>query len=200
MDALALIAEHTEMVKKIAGMFMRKLPSHVRFEDIYQAGMIGLWKATRDYNPTEGASFSTYAGIRIKGEIMDEIRAMSPLPRHGHEKYKQVEFNERDCDDIDQSIALHDPCKQLEKQQITQSLMHEIAKLPPRKARIFALFHSGLVRREIGDLFGVSESRISQLMTSTLGTLRRRLAAKYYPKQKVQCQLPPAKAGGLSNP
>jgi RNA polymerase sigma factor for flagellar operon FliA len=172
----ALIAEHTETVKKIAGMFKKRLPQHVGFNEIYQTGLIGLWKAAHDYDPTKGASFSTYAGIRIRGEIMDEIREYSDRTRRGIPKFERVEFDESECEDIDQSMTMGDPCEQLEKQQLERVIEQAIEKLTPREAETLSLYQSGSTLYEIGALFGVSESRACQLLTRAKRTIRKNLA------------------------
>lgn len=178
MDEQALISEYTPLVKQISWQMLRKLPPHIPFKEIYHYGMVGLFKATRSYKQEKGASFRTYAGIRIKGEIMDETRAMSALPRYSHEKYAQVAFVESACEDIEQSIALRDPCEQLELQQIEQAVSHVVERLPERKAKVFELYQKGLAHQEIGALFGVSEARSSQLLTQATSAIRAHLTAR----------------------
>ena len=76
-----LVSSHLPLVKRIATHLSVKLPSHIEIEDLIQVGLIGLLKASEDYQSDSGASFSTYATIRIKGAIMDELRARDWLPR-----------------------------------------------------------------------------------------------------------------------
>ncbi|HCP22180.1 MAG TPA: RNA polymerase sigma factor FliA, partial [Marinobacter hydrocarbonoclasticus] len=63
----ALIEEHAPLVKKIALHLMARLPPSVQLEDLMQAGMIGLLEAAQRYSSGKGATFETYAGIRIRG-------------------------------------------------------------------------------------------------------------------------------------
>lgn len=65
-------------------------PSHDK-EDLVSAGIIGLLDAIEKYNPTKGASFKTYAGWRIRGAILDEVRALDWVPRSVREKAKKLE-------------------------------------------------------------------------------------------------------------
>ena len=76
-----LISLHLPLVKRIASHLAVKLPSHIEVEDLVQVGLIGLLKAKDDYQVDSGATFSTYATIRIRGAMMDELRARDWLPR-----------------------------------------------------------------------------------------------------------------------
>jgi RNA polymerase sigma factor for flagellar operon FliA len=69
---------------------MNRLPPSVQADDLIQAGMIGLLEASRNYDPTQGASFETYAGIRIRGAMLDEIRRSDWTPRSVHRKARLV--------------------------------------------------------------------------------------------------------------
>src|SRR5690606_29078726 len=69
-----LIRRHAPLVKRIAYHLSARLPSGVLLDDLIQSGMIGLLEAARRYDASKGASFETYAGIRIRGAMMDEIR------------------------------------------------------------------------------------------------------------------------------
>jgi len=76
-----LITLHLPLVKRIANHLVAKLPPHIEVEDLIQVGLIGLLKAKDDYQSDSGASFSTYATIRIRGAMMDELRTRDWLPR-----------------------------------------------------------------------------------------------------------------------
>jgi len=69
-----LVVLHEPLVKRIAYHLMSRLPASVQADDLIQAGMIGLIEASRKFDPEQGASFETYAGIRIRGSMLDEIR------------------------------------------------------------------------------------------------------------------------------
>ena len=65
---------YAPLVKRIAHHLMARLPSSVQLEDMLQAGMLGLLEARGNFDSTKGASFETFAGIRIRGSMIDEIR------------------------------------------------------------------------------------------------------------------------------
>lgn len=85
-----LVALHAPLVKRIAYHLMSRLPPSVQSDDLIQAGMMGLLEATRNYDPSQGASFETYAGIRIRGSMLDEIRKNDWVPRSVHRKARQI--------------------------------------------------------------------------------------------------------------
>jgi RNA polymerase sigma factor for flagellar operon FliA len=89
-DSNELVMQHAPLVKRIAYHLMNRLPSNVQVEDLIQAGMIGLLEASRNYDPSQGASFETYAGIRIRGSMLDEIRRSDWTPRSVHRKARMV--------------------------------------------------------------------------------------------------------------
>ncbi len=89
-SADALVNRHAALVKRIAYHLMSRLPSNVQVDDLIQAGMIGLLEAGKNYDPSQGASFETYAGIRIRGAMLDEIRRSDWTPRSVHRKARMV--------------------------------------------------------------------------------------------------------------
>lgn len=89
-DQDALVTRYAQLVRRIAYHLMSKLPPTVQADDLIQSGMIGLLEAARNYNPGQGASFETYAGIRIRGAMLDEIRRGDWAPRSLHRKMRQV--------------------------------------------------------------------------------------------------------------
>ncbi len=85
-----LVTRHASLVKRIAYHLISRLPPSVLADDLIQAGMIGLLEAARNYDPSQGASFETYAGIRIRGAMLDEIRKTDWTPRSVHRKARMV--------------------------------------------------------------------------------------------------------------
>lgn len=85
-----VIAQHAPLVKRIAYHLMSRLPASVQADDLIQAGMIGLLEAARNYDASQGASFETYAGIRVRGAMLDEIRKGDWVPRSVHRKARQM--------------------------------------------------------------------------------------------------------------
>lgn len=84
------ITQHTPLVKRIAYHLMSRLPPSVQQDDLIQAGMIGLLESLRNYDASQGASFQTYARIRIRGAMLDEIRKNDWAPRSVHRKARMV--------------------------------------------------------------------------------------------------------------
>jgi len=85
-----LITQHVDLVKRIAQHLIARLPSSVDIDDLLQSGMVGLLEAANNFDPSRGASFETYAGIRIRGSMLDDIRKHDWTPRSVHHKYRQV--------------------------------------------------------------------------------------------------------------
>lgn len=90
LSILEVVEKHRKLVKKIAHHLLARLPASIELEDLLQAGMIGLLEASRNYSVDKGASFETYAAIRIKGSMLDEIRKGDWTPRSVHKKNRQV--------------------------------------------------------------------------------------------------------------
>ncbi len=85
-----LVREHAGLVKRIAFHLHARLPASVQVEDLIQAGMIGLLEAARSYREGLGASFTTFAGIRIRGAMLDELRRHDWTPRSVHRRSREV--------------------------------------------------------------------------------------------------------------
>lgn len=85
-----LVLKHGELVKRIAYHVVSRLPAHIEVDDLIQAGMIGLLNAAQNYLPDKGANFETYAGIRIRGAMLDEARKSNWTPRSTFRNAKQV--------------------------------------------------------------------------------------------------------------
>jgi len=82
----ALVLQHSELVKRIAYHLAGRLPASVEVSDLIQAGMLGLLEAAANFTADRGASFETYAGIRIRGAMLDALRKLDWAPRSVHRK------------------------------------------------------------------------------------------------------------------
>jgi RNA polymerase sigma factor for flagellar operon FliA len=89
-DTSELIGRHSELVQKIAYHLMARLPASVLVDDLVQSGMIGLLEAARNFDATKGASFETFAGIRIRGAMLDEMRKGDWVPRSVHKNSRTI--------------------------------------------------------------------------------------------------------------
>jgi RNA polymerase sigma factor for flagellar operon FliA len=85
-----LVVQHAPLVKRIAYHLMGRLPDTVQLDDLIQSGMLGLLEAIKHYDAGQGASFETYAGIRIRGAMLDELRRSDWTPRSVHKKARMV--------------------------------------------------------------------------------------------------------------
>lgn len=89
-EPLGDVESYLPLVKKIAYHLKGRLPDSVLVDDLIQSGVIGLLEALQKYNSVEGASFETYAGIRIRGAMIDELRKGDWTPRSVHRKSREV--------------------------------------------------------------------------------------------------------------
>lgn len=220
-DANDLVARHADLVRRIAGHLLGRLPSSVQADDLIQAGLIGLLEAARNYDPGQGASFETYAGIRIRGAMLDEIRRNNWAPRSVYRKARQVSEAirrvehrlGRDAQDAEVArelgipleeyhqllqdarghslFSLEDvgegdmgapggagPLDRLQREDFKRALAQAIQELPERERLVLSLYYDEeLNLREIGAVFGVSESRISQIHSQAVLRLQARMRA-----------------------
>jgi len=87
----SLVEQHLPLVRTVVGRLAMTLPSHVNVDDLYSAGLVGLLNALRRFNPKSGCSFESYARVRIRGAIFDELRRLDWVPRSVHEKARKIE-------------------------------------------------------------------------------------------------------------
>ena len=85
-----LVEKHAPLVKRIAYHLLARLPASVQVDDLIQSGMIGLIEAAKNFDNTKGASFETFAGIRIRGSMLDEMRRGDWTPRSVHRNARLI--------------------------------------------------------------------------------------------------------------
>lgn len=187
----ALIREYTPVVQQIVGGFQRRLPRSVLRDDLIAAGMCGLWDAIRKHGSERSERFDWYVRVRIRGAILDELRAQDWLPRRvraaATEAAKAAPSNYRAVpavvrfDEVSESeqarcLASSDPHggdAGLESRESAQALADAVERLPGRERDIVALYYfKGVKFKELGKLFGVSEPRISQLHSRAMTRLK----------------------------
>ncbi len=220
-----IVLQHALLVKRIAFHLASRLPSCVQVEDLIQAGMIGLLEASKNYDPGQGACFETYAGIRIRGSMLDEIRKGDWAPRSLHRKVREVSQaireieaeQGRDAKDVEvadrldlglneyhqvlqdanshrilsfEDLSSKDsgmtdglsekiagPLESLMEEDTRQLLAKAINTLPEREQLVMALYYEEeLNLREVGEVLGVSESRVCQIHSQALIRIRARVA------------------------
>jgi len=220
-----LVEQHATLVKRIAYHLIARLPHTVDVDDLIQAGMIGLLDAAQNYNASQGASFETYAGIRIRGAMLDEIRRNDWAPRSVHKKAREISdvmrgieqqegrhahdsevakalglsideyhqqlhesaghqvFSLDEFTDNDETHAnpitadLSGPVDSLQSDDFQAAMAQAIKTLPERERLMMGLYYNEeLNLKEIGEVLGVSESRVSQIHSQTVIRLRAKLS------------------------
>ncbi len=219
-----LIERYLPLVKKIAYHLSARLPADIHIDDIIQSGMIGLLDASKHYDPRQGAQFETYATIRIRGAILDEVRRSDWVPKSVHKKARDLSSaiqeierrTGRDARDIEVAQELgvsldeyyrilqdNSSCRMLSfddldtddthslgifedrhnsvigevlDEEFQQRLSQAIASLPERERMVMSLYYDTEMNlKEVGVLIGISESRVSQLLTQAQLRLRARM-------------------------
>jgi RNA polymerase sigma factor for flagellar operon FliA len=226
-----LILTYAPLVKYVAGRLGSGLPAHVDEGDLVSYGLLGLIGAIERYDPSRDIKFETYAIARIKGAIIDELRALDWVPRSVRSRAREIERAiaeleaktglaptdeqiaakigisvdelEESLTDISRSsiaaldelwslsgegdqISLMDtiedetgprPEAALDQTEMREALADAIARLPEREKLVVTLYYyEELTLREIGEVLGVTESRVSQLHTKAILRLKARLA------------------------
>ena len=86
-----LLAEYLPLVKSVAGRMAMGFPRSVELSDLVSTGVIGLIEAFHNFDPSRGVKFETYAVPRIRGAILDELRALDWVPRSTRAKSRMIE-------------------------------------------------------------------------------------------------------------
>lgn len=217
------VTRYAPLVQRIAYHLKSRLPDSVLIDDLLQSGMMGLLEASGKFNDSKGASFETYAGIRIRGAMIDDIRRGDWVPRSVHKNARaiaaaitQIEQNTGQTA-TDHQIAeilditldkyhrilkdaanghifafdelgvtedyltasnssSNEPYNGLRDEKFRVSLKEAIETLPEREKLILALYYDEeLNLKEIGEVIGVSESRVSQIHSQAMVRLKSRM-------------------------
>ena len=226
-----LVVAYSPLVKYVAGRMSSGLPAHVEEADLISYGLIGLINAIERFDPEREIKFETYAITRIKGAIIDELRALDWVPRSVRARAREIErvhgrlehrlhrtpsdeemakelgitieefqeslmkisnstvvaldelwaVSDSSGDSVSLLDTLHDPDapdpqELLDASELKDRLADAISALPEREKLVIALYYyENLTLREIGEVLGVTESRISQLHTKAVLRLKSRL-------------------------
>lgn len=223
-----LIIHYTALVKYVAGRVAVGLPQNVDQNDLVSYGLFGLIDAIDKFEPERGFKFETYAIARIKGNIVDELRAIDWVPRSVRSKSRQIETayakleaklhrsptEEEVAAELDMTpsqlqaalskisfvgvIALDDfiggdseagatlgdmiasnieaPGDLFERQELRDRLGAAIHRLPDRERTVLSLYYfESLTLARIGEVLGVSESRVCQIHTKAILQLRSKM-------------------------
>jgi len=191
-DAAELVTQYGPLVQKIACGIQRRLPRHVLRDDLVAAGMSGLWDAIRRQGDHREGSFEWYVRVRVRGAILDELRAQDWLPRRARAA-AAADGNTKSAtpfvvrlDDIgewDQNRALataesanseNEVCAKLESERLARA----VKELPDRERHIVSMhYYRGVRFKDLGAELGVSEPRVSQLHSRAMRRLRTLLEA-----------------------
>jgi RNA polymerase sigma factor for flagellar operon FliA len=87
----ALVVKYLPLVTAAVARLAMTLPDHVDRDDLQSVGLVGLLHALRNFDPTCGTSFETYARMRVRGAMLDELRRMDWIPRAIHEKARKIQ-------------------------------------------------------------------------------------------------------------
>ena len=226
-----LVVAYSPLVKYVAGRLASGLPTHMDEADLISYGLGGLISAIERFEPDREIRFETYAIPRIKGAIIDELRALDWVPRSVRARARDIEranvklehrFHRAPTDeemaadleittedfhdaliqisnstiaaldelwtvsdtsgdqvsllDTLQDPEAPDPAKVMDESELNDRVADAIARLPEREKLVIALYYyENLTLREIGEVLGVTESRISQLHTKAVLRMRSRL-------------------------
>ncbi|OOM16224.1 FliA/WhiG family RNA polymerase sigma factor [Clostridium saccharobutylicum] len=228
-----VIQEYIPLVKYIASRVMFGKNKYMEYEDLVSYGMIGLMDALNKFDNTKGMKFSSYASIRIKGAMIDELRKNRPLSKGAMDKlnrynkaiddlqgqllreptdneiakYLNISLNEiteienyinyismvslenvifSDDEDINFMGIIEDknspsPDMYLQDKEQLEILTQAIELLKEKDRTILNLYYyEGLTLKEIGNILGVSESRVCQLHSRAIRNLRESMKKLHY--------------------
>jgi RNA polymerase sigma factor FliA len=229
-----LVRQYSPLIKYIAGRMALRLPPHISLDDLISSGTIGLLDAIKKFDPRKNINFKTYAEFRIKGAILDELRALDWIPRSIRKKSSQLEkafaslqkelgrpaeaeeiaaslnismeeyyhlldetkgISLMDIDAVRKNLPhvaeeelgelLHDetawdPFISLHFAELREILMKALECLPDKGKLLISLYYyEELTMKEIGEIMGYTESRISQMHTQAILHLCTKLSEYY---------------------
>ncbi len=180
-EARRLLSLYAPLVQKIASGFQRRLPRNVLRDDLVAAGMGGLWDAILKHGDQHDDGFEWYVRVRVRGAIVDELRAQDWLPRRARTKPGEDApsvVRIEDVSTLDQSrclagVEMESAEAAAEQRSERVALEAAIGKLPERERHIVASHYFGGIKfKDLGAELGVSEPRISQLHSRAMKRLR----------------------------
>lgn len=229
-----LILHYSALVKFVAGRLRAGLPRNVDAQDLISYGTFGLIDAIDKFDLERGYKFETYAVNRIKGAILDELRALDWVPRSVRSRAREIQRSLAELEHglqrtpTDQELAEHmempvaqlqdqlgelatlgfvaldellnpgerdsgavgdllsdpkalDPSGSFETEETRYMLADSVNRLPDRERLVVTLYYfEGLTLAEIGKVLSVTESRVCQIHTKAVMSLRNRLMEPPY--------------------
>ncbi len=224
------VEHYSYLVNKVASKMIARLPASIELDDLRSAGIVGLIDAVEKYESDKSSQFATYAEIRIRGAIVDELRSQDWVPRSVRRRRASIENTIRqlteklgrfpNCCEIASELKISveeferiyqqlqtaslvsyedinshnegrhsfldsvpdlendDPESLSDKNNVRKVLIRSMQRLSERERIVVSLYYfEDLSLKEIGNLLGVTESRISQIRTKALNELRPILRA-----------------------
>ncbi len=192
-----MILDNTPLVKKVASKIFFKLPrdAGIEFDELVNTGIIGLIKAIDKFDESK-AQFSTYAYIKIRGEILDYLRSLHIMPRSMREKIKKEKEEGKDIPlsnlaimismekalgGEDSSLRLIDimvsndigPEEQALNAQIGDKIFEAMEQLSEKERKTLQMFFfEEREPKEIAAALGISQSRVSQIKSQAIKKLK----------------------------
>lgn len=221
-----LILEYAPLVKLVAGRLSMYLGYNVEYDDLVSYGIFGLIDAIDKFDSMKAVKFETYASLRIRGAILDQIRKMDWIPRTIRQKQKKIDAAIKDVEtatgraatdeEIAKNLGISDddylswqsqmkitgvvslnefmesgseiPAEQtgqhrfespeevVEKDELKKTLQQALELLTEKEKKVILLYYyEDLTLKEISNVLGVSESRISQLHTRALQKMKAKM-------------------------
>lgn len=222
----ALVENYLPLVRSALARLAMTLPEHVDQDDLNSAGLIGLLQALRNYDPACGTAFETYARMRVRGAMLDELRRMDWVPRTIHEKARKIQDTiaqveqrlgripsdaevakalnispaeyaqlllqirpatficlDATCNveggeagslcDIVADPTSDGPLEQVSRNELKSIILRRLKELPDTQRKVLALYYGrDLHLREIAQLLGLTESRICQIHSQAILSIR----------------------------
>ncbi|HUU68626.1 MAG TPA: FliA/WhiG family RNA polymerase sigma factor [Planctomycetota bacterium] len=227
-----LIMSCMPLVRHVVSRLAAQLPGHLDREDLLEAGVFGMIDAIERYNPREDAKFETYAVLRVRGAVLDELRSRDFVPRSLRKKARQIRqaraalIAENDCapsaaalaaalnlneselehalaevDNMATVTSLYDrksggtssdegfrivdlipdpksssPAGSMELEEKKRMLATAISELPEQERIVITLYYyENMLLKQIGELFSITESRVSQIRSRALMLLKLKM-------------------------
>ena len=224
-----LILTYTPLIKYIAARLAARLPAQVSLDDLISCGIIGLIDAINKFDISKNVQFKTYAEFRVKGAMLDELRALDWVPRSVRRKttdlekayadiekqvgrpatdeevaetmglglddfyklldetksvsFMDIEFLRQKATEANDSTLAEtfamddrDPFTAINLAQIRELIANAISDLPDKEKLTVSLYYQDeLTMKEIGEVMGYTESRISQMHSKAMFRLRAKL-------------------------
>jgi RNA polymerase sigma factor for flagellar operon FliA len=184
MEWHALVLKNMPLVSQIANRMKATLPMHISRDELKSHGYVGLCEAARRFHPSRGASFETYARTRIRGSIIDGLRAADHIPRSARAAAKNAglehelpELMSIDDTGVNEEMPFRDILRDTRLDAAARVGFRELPGickiLSDREYTIVDMkYRGGHTFATIGEVLGVSESRVCQLHRDLIARLR----------------------------